>query len=468
LRSLLFKRLSIAATLAVLLIGYWYLFPSPWSERWLSGKTFWYSLYWKGEKVGHVQQSYQSLENNIFQVSRLTRVKILNRGQPFQLTEKEVFQFDMAHSGDLYSAFYHHQQDDFLEQLNLSKEQQGFEGTKLVNNQKSSIRLDANGYGLSEFLKLMQWVEGQPEPGERLNVQRLDLRENAMNSVQYQLVEQNSDDKHFKIKFQQQGRDWHGTVAVSPDGVPKRYLVGQMVEQRLTSRREALSENSSSDYYLAQVISIDQPLGDTSNIQSLVLATANHIAPADFVIDKRQFLDSNGYLHINSTLPMKTHLREPIAAESQVGQLADLALSIVAGSQNTEQKVTKLRSFVADYLQDSPVIRPMTINDILTQRKGDCTEHTELFIALARAIGIKAREVHGLVYLGDDIQGFGGHVWSEVLMGEQWVGVDPTWDISRLSATHIQLKEGLVPGMFNHVNGNKDNDGFSLKAINYH
>ena len=66
---------------------------------------------------------------------------------------------------------------------------------------------------------------------------------------------------------------------------------------------------------------------------------------------------------------------------------------------------------------------------------GDCTEHTVLFIALARAAGIPARICSGIVFAKD---AFYYHFWPEVYVG-QWVQMDPTLDQIIADANHIQL-----------------------------
>ena len=66
---------------------------------------------------------------------------------------------------------------------------------------------------------------------------------------------------------------------------------------------------------------------------------------------------------------------------------------------------------------------------------GDCTEHTVLFIALARAVGIPARICSGLVFSRN---AFYYHFWPEVYVG-RWVQMDPTLGQVRADATHIQL-----------------------------
>ena len=66
---------------------------------------------------------------------------------------------------------------------------------------------------------------------------------------------------------------------------------------------------------------------------------------------------------------------------------------------------------------------------------GDCTEHTVLFIALARSVGIPARICSGFVFLRD---AFYYHFWPEVYVGT-WIPMDPTLNQVIADANHIQL-----------------------------
>lgn len=74
------------------------------------------------------------------------------------------------------------------------------------------------------------------------------------------------------------------------------------------------------------------------------------------------------------------------------------------------------------------------------EKRGDCTEHSALFTALARAAGLPARNVGGMVYavLGEQAV-FGYHQWAEVWLGE-WVPVDPTVNELGTSARYIQFE----------------------------
>ena len=76
----------------------------------------------------------------------------------------------------------------------------------------------------------------------------------------------------------------------------------------------------------------------------------------------------------------------------------------------------------------------------LESLSGDCTEHTVLFIALARAAGIPARICSGVTFAKD---AFYYHFWPEVYVGT-WVQMDPTLGQNIADATHIQLGGSTV------------------------
>lgn len=75
---------------------------------------------------------------------------------------------------------------------------------------------------------------------------------------------------------------------------------------------------------------------------------------------------------------------------------------------------------------------------VLAARRGDCNEHTVLYVALARAAGLPARSVAGLLYLGGR---FYYHAWPEVWLGD-WVAVDPTLDQAPADAAHVRFVIG--------------------------
>jgi len=63
---------------------------------------------------------------------------------------------------------------------------------------------------------------------------------------------------------------------------------------------------------------------------------------------------------------------------------------------------------------------------------------------MARAAGIPARGVHGLVFAeyGVRVPALYWHAWAEVKVGDGWIAVDPTFDQPVADATHITLGRG--------------------------
>jgi transglutaminase-like putative cysteine protease len=89
-------------------------------------------------------------------------------------------------------------------------------------------------------------------------------------------------------------------------------------------------------------------------------------------------------------------------------------------------------------IEKTPTVSLPTALEVLDSKRGDCNEHAVLFTALARAAGIPARVVAGVVYLDG---AFYYHAWSEVWLG-QWVAVDPTFQQMPADATHVKFVEG--------------------------
>ncbi len=76
---------------------------------------------------------------------------------------------------------------------------------------------------------------------------------------------------------------------------------------------------------------------------------------------------------------------------------------------------------------------------VLEKRRGLCQSHSLLFIALARASGIPAREVGGNVWGGPGSGGLFGHAWAQVALDGRWQSVDPALGQPIADATHIDI-----------------------------
>lgn len=126
--------------------------------------------------------------------------------------------------------------------------------------------------------------------------------------------------------------------------------------------------------------------------------------------------------------------------------IQEQAEKLVGDVEDREEAVQILVDWVYRYLEKTPVVGVPNALEVLRIGKGDCNEHTSLYVALARARGIPARIAAGLVY-SDRVTSTGAfyyHAWPEVWFGEEggWVPVDPTFGQFPADATHVKLVEG--------------------------
>jgi len=121
-------------------------------------------------------------------------------------------------------------------------------------------------------------------------------------------------------------------------------------------------------------------------------------------------------------------------------RIIGLAKEIIGGEKNSWLAAKKISKWVHDNIKKTPTLSIPSSLDVLNTREGDCNEHTVLFTALARSIGIPVKMIAGLVYLEG---AFFYHAWPKVYVGE-WINMDPTLGQDIADATHIPLVEGGV------------------------
>jgi transglutaminase-like putative cysteine protease len=165
-----------------------------------------------------------------------------------------------------------------------------------------------------------------------------------------------------------------------------------------------------------------------------------------------------GYaLPIAASLPEKSEELAAFLAPTAFIQSADPKILAAAeeaadGAGDAVTAAERLAAWVADQVADSMVVTIPSALDTLANKRGACKEHTVLFVALARALGLPARPVSGIVYSEQVAEGFYYHAWAEVWLGGPdgsggWVAVDPTFKQFPADATHIKLKEGELGDM---------------------
>ncbi|HEY6159519.1 MAG TPA: transglutaminase-like domain-containing protein [Gemmatimonadales bacterium] len=124
--------------------------------------------------------------------------------------------------------------------------------------------------------------------------------------------------------------------------------------------------------------------------------------------------------------------------ESDDAGIREQARLIVGGEGDPARAARLIHDWVASHVEAKVDSGAPGAVRVLETRRGDCNERTVLYVALARAAGLPARAVAGLLYRSGR---FYYHAWPEVYLGA-WVAVDPTLDQFPADAAHVRFVIG--------------------------
>lgn len=120
------------------------------------------------------------------------------------------------------------------------------------------------------------------------------------------------------------------------------------------------------------------------------------------------------------------------------------ARAAVGNTSDPAEAARRLNEWVYRTLEKDITLSVPSALQVLEAKQGDCNEHTVLYVAMARALGLPARTAVGLVHLRGT---FYYHAWPEVWLGE-WTAVDPTLGQYPADASHLRF---LVGGLARQV-----------------
>jgi len=124
--------------------------------------------------------------------------------------------------------------------------------------------------------------------------------------------------------------------------------------------------------------------------------------------------------------------------QSDDARLQAQARLIIGREQDPARAARSIAAWVRAHVERRSTAAVPSAVQVLEARVGDCNEHAVLFVALARAAGLPARTVAGLVPVDGR---FYYHAWAEVYLGD-WVAVDPMLDEFPAGAAHVRFSIG--------------------------
>ena len=161
------------------------------------------------------------------------------------------------------------------------------------------------------------------------------------------------------------------------------------------------------------------------------------------------YLEFNGLVNLNDKI------------KNQASTLATGEDDVFVIATKVANWITKDITYDLTSVLENP---DQTSTDVFNSKEGVCKEITNLFTSMMRSLGIPTRFVTGYAYTNSEElteylgSNWGGHVWSEVLIGDIWVPFDLTYNqYGFVDATHIITDKSQFIR----------NNGISLDAYSY-
>ncbi len=149
--------------------------------------------------------------------------------------------------------------------------------------------------------------------------------------------------------------------------------------------------------------------------------------PAAMTEENRQYLTPNAYV------------------QSDDSQIQALSRELAGDEKDAFKAALILKRWVAEQMKFDLGIAFAPATEIFRDRRGTCVGYATLLATLTRSIGIPSRIVMGYVYV---LGIFGGHAWTEILAGDQWIPLDAavvseeTADATRFGFISSSLADG--------------------------
>jgi len=436
----------------------------------LIGAVRWYGLYYDNQKIGHASTSLTreaSANGNVILQQFSMTFKLEQSEETIE--QQRRFQGKPPHglidgwyrTADREIKYQQRGRDLHLRERDISRLWQGLD-RDLCDEEELAIH---------------RFLEDDPSPGNRFQTEDFDVEHQTLISSTHDLLENETRrmlgaEHRFQILTTSTISSDESMVLKTKvqfqNGEAVNIFIGPM-EFRAESEVIANSPNVGINLFAEFEKPLNRPLSNLPSIEALTLKAVID----DPVLDIGDVIEGGGFQNvayrdsktaiIEITERPATHAEEPrdrflrptSSHPADHPRLQTLMREITAplGPNPDDRMVAEaILLFVSRYIETVPespyVYHTTSVFDVLDNRTGDCTEYSQLFVTLARAAGLPARDVSGFVYNGNDQNPMlSGHAWVEVMIDGQWIGMDPTWGETTLNRSHVRIKNTLVPSL---------------------
>lgn len=432
--------------------------------QYLGGKRFGYEIEDEGPVLWNGKLAWRVVEE--------TAREELADGKPV----RETIQTTSIHSleGDGPLIYFHQVSEDNgkrTERIAIPSE--GSPGLRLTVNRDGRLEsreVERPKASLAQTVRMNAWLASSPEPGTRMTSWETDWDdENPNHPTVYTFVgkEEVGTIRANRVRCEMDGARMD--CLVTDQGQTLSVRVGPLVlkqEPEVQARQLQAGQVDLAEALSIPLEGLRDPLQATKIIRAEWQLRGLDGTGFIFPEDQRQKVitlatDAKGTVRLatemNPEKPRPEKLEEELkrqmlaatpTLQAEDPRLKAWALKQVGVAQSVQDRAALLVGAVNRHLAKTMAANAEDALSVLDQAKGDCTEHTLLFVAAARACCIPAREVTGLV--PGEMEGKTGprlamvwHAWAEYHDGNSWRAVDPTWNqASGVDATHVKLATG--------------------------
>ena len=445
---LLIKRQTVAPPPLLTLRG---------TEKITEASEEWWGIFYRGEKIGYASQAIVPKSKG-YKLNDFSRLN-LNLLGTFQPAETRL---EMEANDDWILERF-----DFA----LNSKEIGFKARGAVKDNKLTLEIDSAGHRSVREITLTQApyllaslkpyvVTQQLETGKKFYFSTFDpstLSQQVTTIViegREQIRVGNRLEPAIKLRQSFGGISVLSWVDVHGRTLKEESPAGMsMTRQSQQEAKNLPSRAVPLDMIAQSSIPVTKQIADAKTLPAVELKLAG-VDLANFALDGGRQKLTGDRLEITredltkftaTAIPVKeprlqTFLQPTAFMQSDHPSIKTLAARIVGGEQNAMKAAVKLKDWIYRELAKEPTVSIPNALEVLQAKKGDCNEHTVLFNALARAAGIPAKTVVGVVYLRG---AFYYHAWSEVWLG-RWVALDSVLNQFPADVTHVKFLEGEI------------------------
>ncbi len=431
----------------------------------LKDRTEWFGAYFQGNKCGWARVTYKKItknEKDAFVVEMESIYKIASLGNIFDAYALDHQEFLTTPPYSFTGGEYRQKQDGLEIRIGLKKHGRDFVAEIHDAGTERQLAVTGPDFCLTDHFTVMNWIQDNPTVGRQLDVRNFSFPDLKESVDTYQVVFSGEKEvqgtlrKALEVSLVSSVRGAVGRITFDSKGQTLLVRQGDAFVMRRETEEQAKRINSRADFFVGGIVRVDQALGESpTEISSLVLdVTGKNISSfrsgPGISIEKNDRNNScrvtTGYYHTEKITAtpeeIEENLEETLDYPINDSEVRVMARQSCIDAETDRDKIRAMVDFIGRFLAEDNSSHVMSVKETIREKAGDCSERAALLVTMARATGIPAREVHGLVYTSDLFASFGGHSWCEVVVDGIWIPIDPSMGQTCVDGTHIRLDSG--------------------------